>query len=64
MYTDHVIEARKPDIVLVVKETKECVTINIVVPEYVRVERRENEKIGRYLDLCRDLRRLGWFDHQ
>ena len=64
MYTDHVIEARKPDIVLVVKETKECVTIDIVIPDDVRVERKEDKKIGRYLDLCRDVERLGWFDHQ
>ena len=64
MYTDHVIEARKTDIVLVVKETKECVTIDIVIPDDVRVERKEDKKIGRYLDLCRDVERLGWFDHQ
>ena len=58
IYTDHVIEARRPDIVLVKKETKECVVIDIAVPGDVRVERKEDEKIEKYRDLCRELGRL------
>ena len=37
IYTDHVIEARRPDIVLVM-ETKKCVTTNIVAPGDMRVK--------------------------
>lgn len=58
IYTDHVIEARRPDIVLVNKETKECVVIDIAVPGDVRVDRKEDEKIEKYRDLCRELGRL------
>ena len=52
------IEARRPDIVLVNKESKECFVIDIAVPGDVRVERKEDEKIEKYRDLCRELRRL------
>jgi hypothetical protein len=58
IYTDHVIEARRPDIVLVRKESKECLVIDIAVPGDVRVERKEDEKIEKYRDLCRELKRL------
>ena len=58
LYTDHVIEARRPDIVVVKKETSECLLIDIAVPGDVRVERKEDEKVEKYRDLCRELGRL------
>ena len=58
MYTDHVIEARRPDIVVVKKETSECLLIDIAVSGDVRVERKEDEKVEKYRDLCRELGRL------
>jgi hypothetical protein len=58
IYTDCVIEARRPDIVLVKKETRECLVIDIAVPGDVRIEGKEDEKIDKYGDLCRELKRL------
>ena len=40
LYTDHVIEARRPDIVVVKKEMSECLLTDIAVPGDVRVERK------------------------
>ena len=39
------IEARESDIVLVKKETKECMIVDMAVPGDVRVEKKINEKI-------------------
>ena len=58
LYTDHVIEARQPDIVVVKKEASECLLIDIAVPGDVRVEKKEDEKVEEYIDLCRELRKL------
>ena len=58
IYTDHVIAARRPDIVVVNKETNECLLIDIAVPGDLRVERKEDEKVEKYRDLCRELARL------
>ena len=58
MYTDHVIEARRPNIVVVNKETSECLLIDVAVPGDVRVERKEDEKVEKYRDFSRELGRL------
>jgi hypothetical protein len=60
VYPDHVIEARRPDmnVVLVRKASKECLVIDIAGPGDVRMERKEDEKIEKYRDLCRELGRL------
>ena len=43
---------------IVKNETKECLLIDIAVPGDVRVERKQDEKIEKYRDLCRELGRL------
>jgi hypothetical protein len=58
LYTDHVIEARRPDIVVVNKQEKTCQVIDIAVPLDRRVEIKEDEKCQKYRDLCRELSRL------
>ena len=58
IYTDHVIEARRPDIVVVRKDKKECQVIDIAVPGDLRVEDKEDEKCDKYQDLCREIGRL------
>ena len=45
IYTDHVIEARRPDIVVVRKDVSECLVVDIAVPGDVRVEEKEEEKL-------------------
>ena len=56
--TDKVIEARRPDLVLVNKETKECQIIDIAIPGDARVTRKEDEKVEKYKELGFEIRRL------
>ena len=49
--TDHVIEARRPDLVLVDKKEKICKIIDFEVPGASRIEEKEKDKIEKYQDL-------------
>ena len=53
--TDHVIEARRPDLVVVDKKRRTCKIIDFAVPGYNRIEEKEKEKIENYQDLRREL---------
>ena len=53
--TDHVIEARRPDLVVVDKERR-CKTIDFAVPGESRIE--EKVKIEKYQDLGRELQKI------
>ena len=55
---DHMIEHRKPDIVVVNKEDKSCMVIDIACPGDIRVAEKENEKVQRYDDLKREIKKL------
>ena len=56
--TDHVIEARRPDVVLVDKKERTCKVIDFAVPGDSRIEDKEREKIEKYQDLARELQKL------
>ena len=56
--SNHNIEARKPDIVLLKIKDNECLIVDIAVPGDVKVEEKENEKSEKYKDLCRELKKL------
>ena len=56
--TDHVIEHRWPDVVVLDKHAKMCHLIDIAVPGDSRVELKENENVQKYQDLARELRKL------
>ena len=56
--TDHVIQHRRPDIVVVEKEAKRTWVIDIAVPGDSRVDDKETEKIDKYQDLAREIRKL------
>ena len=43
--TDHVIEARRPDLVLVCKKERSCKTIDFAAPGDSRIETKEKDKI-------------------
>ena len=49
--TDHVIEARRPDLVLVDKKERICKISNFAVVGDSRIEEKEKDKIEKYLDL-------------
>lgn len=56
--TDHEIEARRPDLVLVQKKEKNTKLVDFAVPFDSRVLMKENEKIEKYQDLAREIRKL------
>ena len=56
--TDHVIQARRPDIVVKDKEINPIWILDIAVPGDSWTEEKEREKIEKYLELAREIRRL------
>ena len=56
--TDHVIEARRPDLVVVDKKERSCKIIDFAVPGDSRIEEKEKDKIEKYQDLRRELQRI------
>ena len=56
--TDHVIEARKPDLLIVDKKERSCKIIDFAVPRDSRIEENEKNKIEKYQDLRRELQKI------
>ena len=56
--TDHVIEARRPDLVVVDKKERSCEIIDFAVPGDSKIEEKEKDKIEKYQDLGRELQKL------
>ena len=56
--TDHVIEARRPDMIVTDKKNNTCKIIDFAVPFDSRVDAKEMEKIEKYQDLARELRKI------
>ena len=56
--TDHVIEARRPDLVVVDKKEIRCKIIDFAVPGDSRIEEKEKDKIEKYQDLGRELQKI------
>ena len=46
--TDHVIEAWRPDLVVVDEKERSCEIIDFAVPGDSRIEKKEKEKIKKY----------------
>ena len=55
---DNVIEARRPDLILVDKKAKSYIIIGVAIPGDCRIHEKEIEKIGKYQKLKRELKRL------
>ena len=55
---DREIKARKPDIVAVNKNERSCAIIDIAIPGGIRVSENEKEKIERYQELKREIKRM------
>ena len=55
--TDHGIEARRPDLVVVDKK-ESCKIIDFAVPGHSRIEEKEKDKIEKYQDLGRKLQKI------
>ena len=52
------IEARRPDLVVVDKKNRTCQIIDFAVPGDSRIEDKEKEKIEKYQDLAREVQKL------
>ena len=57
---DHVIEAQRPDLVVVAKKERSCKIIDFAVPGDSRIEEKEKgkDKLEKYQDLGRDLQKI------
>ena len=56
--TDHVIQQRRPDIVVLYKNERKCHLIDIAVPGDKRIELKEQEKIDSYSKLRREVKKI------
>ena len=59
--TNHVIEAWRPDLVVVDKKERICKIIDFAVPEDSKIEEKEKDKIEKYQDLRRESQKI-WND--
>ena len=55
---NHVIEIRRPDIILIIKVEKSCIVIDIAIPEDNKIHQRQKEKVEKYQELKREIERL------
>ena len=58
MQTDHQIPARRPDLIIINKKKRICKIVDFAVPADHRINLKEYEKKGKYLDLARELIKL------
>ena len=56
--TQHVTEARRPDIVLFDKKNQETFIVDVAIPEDFHVRDKEAEKISQYQDLALEVSRM------
>ena len=56
--TDPLISARRPDLVIINKRKRICKIVDFAVPADYRINLKESEKMDKYLDLARELKKL------
>ena len=59
--TDHLISARRPDLIIINEKKKKkrtCKIVDVAVPADHRIKLKECEKRDKYLDLPRELKKL------
>ena len=56
--TDHLIPARRPDLIIINKKKRICKIVDFAVPADHRIKQKECEKKDKYLDLARELKKL------
>ena len=55
---DNVVEARRPDLILLDKKAKSCIITDVSVPGDYRIRDKEIEKIEKDQNLKKELKRL------
>ena len=58
IHTDHLISARRPDLIIINKKKSTCKIVDFAVPADHRIKLKECEKKDKYLDLARKLKKL------
>ena len=56
--TDHLIPARRPNLIVINKRKRICKIVDLAVPVDHRINLKESEKKDKYLDLARELKKL------
>ena len=56
--TDHLISARRPDLIIINKKKRICKIVDFAVPADHRIKLKECEKRDKYLDFARELKKL------
>ena len=56
--TDHLIPARRPDLIIINKKKRICKILDFAVLADHRINLKEREKKDKYLDLARELKKL------
>ena len=56
--TDHLIPARRPNLIIIKKRNRICKTFDFAVPADHRINLKESKKKDKYLDLARELKKL------
>ena len=56
--TDHLISARRPDLIIINKRKRICKIVDFAIPGDHRINLKESEKKDKYLDLARELKKL------
>ena len=51
---DHLILARRPDLIIIIRKKRTCKIVDIAVPANNRVQLKESEKKDKYPDLTRE----------
>ena len=54
----NLIDARRPDLIVINKKEQKGIIIDIAVPTDVRVKEKEKEKMEKYQDLKKEIKRL------
>ena len=56
--TDHLIPARRPDLMIINKKKRTCKIVDFAVPADHKIKLKEYEKKDKYLDLAREVKKL------
>ena len=56
--TDHLIPARRPDLIIINKRKRICKIVDFADPADYRINLKESKKKDKYLDLARELKKL------
>ena len=56
--TDHLIQARRSDLIIINKRKRICKVVDFAVPADDRINLKESEKEDKYVDLARGLKKL------